>query len=246
MSDTDTASTKTETTEQPDEITTTAEVHHEEKKSFGEIIKKDPLYDEVSKILHWRDPVRSGLLFGIANLFYILFTWGEYSVITLVSYLLLSLLIVCFGYKNYIVLKAQWIGGKKVENPFLEKFKDQKFNVRKEAIEKHVDTLLDLINFTIDEYREVFFITSNFLALKFAFYFYLGATVGEWFDAVTLLYLGLLGAFIWPRLYEEKHNEIDHFYGIAKENVDKYVQLALSKVPPAVTAYVPQLKAKTT
>jgi len=135
---------------------------------------------------------------------------------------------------------------KKVENPFIEKFKGQKFTVRKEAIEKHVDTLLDLINLVIDEYREVFFITSNFLALKFAFYFYLGATVGEWFDAITLLYLGLLGAFIWPRLYEEKHNEIDHFYGIAKENVDKYLQLALSKIPPSVTAKFPQLKAKST
>jgi len=236
-------------TEQPDDIkSVTAESEHaiEERKYFTDVIKKNPLYDEVTKILLWRDPVRSGLLFGIANLFYILFTWGEYSVITLASYLLLSLLIVCFSYTNYIVLKGSWIQGKKVENPFVERFKNQKFHVRRESIDQHVDTVLNLINLCIDEYREVFYCVENLRSLKYALYFYLAATIGNWFDFITILYIGLLVSFIWPRLYEEKQKEIDQFYNVAKEQVNNYLQLALSKLPPAVTAKFPQLKPKTT
>jgi hypothetical protein len=208
------------------------------------ILKKNPLYNEASNIFHWRDPVRSGLLFGIGNLFYILLTWGDYSVITLTSYLLLALTLVCLSYTNFVVLKAAWLQGKKVENPFKDRFKDQKFHLTREAIDPHVDTLIELINVTIDEFRDVFYCTDNMLSLRFALYFYIFATIGGWFSALSIFYLALLGFFVWPRLYEEKKKEIDHFYGIAKTEADKYFQLALSKIPPNVTARFPFLKAK--
>lgn len=50
--------------------------------------------------------------------------------------------------------------------------------------------------------------------------------------------------FIWPRLYEEKQKEIDHYYALAMANVEKYIQLGLSKLPPAVTNKFPALKPK--
>jgi len=215
-----------------------------EKKGCMAILRADPLYNEASKIFHWRDPVKSGLLFGMANLFYILFTWGEYSLVTLSSYLLLSLLAVCFSYAKYVVLKASWLNGKTVENPFKERFKNQKFHVKKETIDVHVNTILELINVSIDQYRDAFFVTDTLLSLKVALYLYIAATIGDWFSGITLLYLVTLGFFLWPRLYQEKQKEIDQFYGIAKTQANTYFQLALSKLPPAVTARFPQLKPK--
>jgi hypothetical protein len=102
-------------------------------KTFAAIIKADPAYHEgnlilqlafhfltnieVSNIVLWRDPVKTGLLFGIFNFFFLLVCWGDYTVVTLESYLLLSLLAVCVGYVNFFVLKAT-IGGKHGEHPF--------------------------------------------------------------------------------------------------------------------------------
>jgi len=227
--------------ENPDEI---VEEPKKEKKTYISILQANPLYNEVSKIVHWRDPIRSGLLFGIGNFFFILSTWGEYSIITLVSYLLLSLLTVCFGYSNYVVLRASWLQGKKVENPFKERFKNKKFQITKETIDVHVHTILDLLNLAIDEYQDVFFITDNLHSLKYALYFYIAGTIGDWFSGITLLYLVMLGFFIWPRLYEEKKKEIDHIYGIAQQQASVYFQLGLSKLPPAVTTRFPFLKPK--
>jgi len=245
------------TTEQPDEIRSTITKQVEKPhtttdeprelvalNSYVKTIKANPCYSDVSKILHWTDPVKTGLLFGIFNFFFILSTWAEYSLLTIVSYLLLTLLAICIGYSNYVVLKASWLQGKRVDNPFKERFKDAKFHVSRETAEQHLTTILDLINVTIDNFRDVFYCTDNFLSLRFAFYFYMGATIGNWFSGATLLYLVTLGYFIWPRLYVEKQKEIDHFHGIAKTQANNYFQLALTKLPPAVTARFPQLKPK--
>jgi len=209
-----------------------------------EIIKANPLYGEASQVLHWRDPVKSGLLFGIFNFFFFLSNWAEYSTLTIISYLHLTLLCICFGYSNYVVLKASWLQGKRVENPFKERFKDAKFHISRETAEKHLTTVLDLTNVTIDSFRDVFYCTDNFLSLRFAFYFYVAATIGDWFSGATLVYLITLGFFIWPRLYEEKQREIDHFWGIAVTQASAYYGLALTKIPPGVLARFPQLKPK--
>jgi len=234
------------TTEKSVSTKASSESHHECQalKNYVAIIKANPLYSESSKVLHWRDPVKTGLLFGIFNFFFFLSTWAEYSTLTIISYLNLTLLCICFGYSNYVVLKASWLQGKRVENPFRERFKDAKFHVSKETAEKHLSTVVDLVNLTIDNFRDVFYCTDNFLSLRFAFYFYVAATVGNWFCGATLVYLITLGFFLWPRLYEEKQKEIDHFYGIAVVQARNYFNLALSKLPPAVTARFPQLKPK--
>jgi len=241
---------ETETTKEvPDEITEAKVEHSTDKTTTGEhsclhILRKNPAYHDVSQIFYWRDPVKSGLLFGIFNFFFFLISWGEYTVVTLVCYLLLALLVVCVIYANYVVLKASWLQGQHAENPFKERFKDVKFHMSKETAQKHLDTIVDLVNLTIDTYRDVFYATNLLLSLKYIGYFYLLATIGEWFSGEALIYFTLLGFFVWPRLYEEKQKEIDHFYGIAVTQANVYIQLGLSKLPPAVTARFPALKPK--
>jgi hypothetical protein len=215
-------------------------------KSFVSILRSNPLYDDVSNVFHWRDPLRSSLLFGIFNLFYLLTTWGGYSVLTLVNYLLLALVLVCFSYVNFVVLKAQWVHGKPAENPFKERFKNAQFHVSKESAEQHMKTVLDLVNLAIDKFKVVLYCTNNLLTLQFAFFLYLIATVGAWFSGATLFYLVLLGFFVWPRLYEEKQKEIDQLYSLVMTQVNNYFQLALSKIPPSVTSKLPFLKPKNT
>jgi len=207
-------------------------------------IKSNTFYPEAVKIALWRDPVKSGLLFGIFNFFFFLYNFGDFSLVTIFSYLLLTLLSICLGYSNYIVLKASWLQGKPVENPFIERFKDVKIQVTRESVDKHVTTLLDLVNTTINLFREVFYCTDNFLSGRFVLYFYIGATIGNWFSGATLIYLATLFVFVWPRLYEEKKKEIDQFHGIVKTEATKYFNLALSKLPPVVTDRFNNLKQK--
>jgi len=167
-----------------------------------------------------------------------LITFGEYTILTLSSYLLLALLIVCFLYANYVQLKASW-NKKQAENPFKELFKNSKFHVSELTANQITKTVLDLFNLEMDYFRDVFYCTNTFLTLKWALYFYLYAWVGCYFSDVTLLYLAILTLFIWPRLYEEKHKEIDSGIEIAKTQAQNYLRLAISKLPPNIQDKLP-------
>jgi hypothetical protein len=243
----DTDTSKTEINEsvppqEPDERT--APVTPGERKSVVAILKADPWYNDVQQLVLWKDPVRSGVVFGIINFFYFLIHFYDYTVVTLLAYLGLSLSLVTLAYANFVVLKAKWVQGKTVENPFKERFKDAKFHISKKTVEQHLNTVVDIVNVEIDHLREVFYATDSLLTLQCALYFYLAATIGGWFSGATLLYLASLVVFLWPKLYQEKKKEIDHFYGIAKVEADKYFQLALEKLPPAVHQRFPALAPK--
>jgi len=212
--------------------------------TFASIMKGNPIHEDVIQILLWKDPTRSGILFGIVNLFYFLITYGEYTLLTLFSYLFLTLLLNCFFYANYVVYKASWLQGKRVENPLKERFKNANFHISRQHVDKHVDTFIRLVNHSIDLVRDAFYCTDNLLTMKIAFYFYLLAQLGTFFFDSTLVYLVILAYFIWPRLYLEKHKEIDQAYDIAYQQGKVYFELGLSKLPPAITSKLAALKVK--
>eukprot|EP01118_Nematostelium_gracile_P007740 TRINITY_DN252_c0_g1_i1.p1 TRINITY_DN252_c0_g1~~TRINITY_DN252_c0_g1_i1.p1 ORF type:complete len:240 (-),score=64.97 TRINITY_DN252_c0_g1_i1:113-832(-) len=211
-------------------------------RSILSIIRADPWAKDVSEIVHWREPIKSGMIFGIINFSYFLYEFYDYTVITLGAYLALALALVCLSYANFVVYYGKFVQKKdNVENPFLTRFQGATFEIPPQTVEKHLNTFVDIINALIRDFKIVFYSTDTALTLKWIAYFYLIATVGSWFGGATLLYFGVLAAFLWPRLYEEKKKEIDQAYAVASTEADKYCQMALEKVPPQVQAYVPAL-----
>jgi len=219
-----------------------------ERKTYLSIVRASPIYVDASKLFHWRDPVKSGLVFGMANLFYYELYFEDYTLMTLLSYILLALLVISFGFVQYVVLKARYLQGRNVDNPFKARFKNSTFHVSRNTIVQHVDTVLDLMNLTIDLVREVYYCTNLSLTLQAAFFLYCVSTVGGWFSGLTLMYLVTLGFFVWPRLYEEKQQEINQIYGqvytVVSAQLDTAVKVGLSKVPPVVFEKFPFLKPK--
>jgi len=209
-------------------------VPSESKKSFRSVLKANPLFSRVSELVNWRDPWKSGIVFGIVLLSYMLLGWLDYTVVTLGSYLLLALLGVCYVYRGFVHLKSTWLLGKAAENPFLQNFKGVDFHVTKEDANRHLETVLDLTNLTIDRFTEVFFITNYVRSLGFAALFYAVAIVGNWFSGLTLLFLGLLEAFVFPRFYEEYKTQIDSYVERGTSEYKKYLAIGMSKLPPVI------------
>lgn len=202
----------------------------EELGKIAAAISSNPLHSEGSYILHWRDPVRTGLLFGILNFFYFLITYGDYSVLTLISYCALAILVAAFAYANGTILYGKYIQGLVVENPLSARWSDAE-PVPRYVAEKHLDSLLNFVNAVREVARDVFYCNFPILSLKFAGLFFLLSLFGKWFSGFTLAYIAVLISFVWPRLYEEKRKEIDHFAKIANDQIETYTQLALSKIP---------------
>jgi len=214
-------------------------------RSVKSIIESNPLYPQLKALALWRDPVKTGLFFGIATCSYILLHWLDYTVLSLFAYLLFALLAVCFAYSSFVVIRGTWLrGAPNTENPFVANFRGYNFHISKEEVVPQVDTALELANVAIDKFVAVFFCTNKFLSLKYLAYFYVAAIVGQWFSGLTIAYLAALAFFVWPRLYEEKKREIDNGVETLNREYQKYTDLAISKLPPQVKQFTGLSEAK--
>jgi len=203
---------------------------YEEIGKVANAIATNPFYPELSYILHWRDPIRTGLLFGIFHFVFFLVSYGEYSILTLASYCALTLLVAAFAYANGSVLFAKYIQGLPAQNPLRTQWTDAEPFPRY-IVEKHLDSILNIINAVLEVSRDVFYCVFPILSVKFASIFFVLSLLGKWFSGLTIVYLVALISFIWPRLYEEKHNEIDNYCCLVYEYTDTYLRLAYYKLP---------------
>jgi len=205
-------------------------------------LKGNPFYQEASYILHWRDPIRSFLIFGIINTAYFLLTFANYSILTLFNYCALALLAVSFAYANGIVLWSRYIQGIQIENPLISRWANSKLVVSRTVIEKHVDTIYNFVNALLDISRDIYHCGFPLLSLKFAFLFFAFSQIGKYICGPTLLYLSVLSLFAVPRIYEEKKIQIDRCVNIYNEKssfycnkihdqASLYSNLVLSKLP---------------
>jgi len=202
----------------------------EEIKKITSALRTNPLYSEASYILHWRDPIRTGLIFGIFNFTFFLVTYGEYSIVTLASYLVLALLVAAFGYANGSILYAKFIQGLSVENPLSSRWSNSE-PLPRYVVEKHLDSLVNVVNAVLETSRDVFYANFPILSVKVAVIFFILSLLGKWFSGLTLIYIDVLVLFAWPRLYEEKQKEIDQYWNLVNTHIETYTNLALSKIP---------------
>jgi len=203
---------------------------HDELLKISNALATSPFYPELSYILNWRDPIRTGLLVGIFHFALFLITYGEYSVLTLTSYCALTLLVAAFGYANGSILFAKHIQGMPAENPLSVQWSNAE-PLPRHVVEKHLDSILNIANAVLEVSRDVFFCVFPTLSIKFGFIFFGLSLLGKWFGGLCLLYIIFVVAMIWPRLYEERRQQIDRVWKIAQEQIDTYTQLALQKLP---------------
>jgi len=202
----------------------------EEANKISSAIATSPLYPEVSYILHWSDPIRTGLLFGIFNFAFFLITYGEYSVVSLGAYSALALLVAAFAYANGSILFAKYIQGLVAENPLSSRWSNAE-PIPRYVVEKHLDSVLNIVNAVLEVARDIFYSNFPILSVKAGVILLIISFIGKWFSGLTIIYTVTLISFIWPRLYQEKNREIDHYWKLATDHYDTYAQLALSKIP---------------
>jgi len=202
----------------------------EEINKISAAIATSPLYPEVSYILHWSDPIRTGLLFGIFNFTFFLITYGEYSIVSLGAYSALALLVAAFAYANGSILFAKYIQGLVAENPLSTRWSNAE-PIPRYVVEKHLDSVLNVVNAVLEVARDAFYSNFPILSVKVGVILLILSFIGKWFSGFTLLYIVTLIAFVWPRAYQEKQREIDQYWKLATDQYDTYAQLALSKIP---------------
>ncbi|XP_067243033.1 reticulon-4b isoform X4 [Chanodichthys erythropterus] len=183
----------------------------------------------VLDLLHWRDVKSSALVFG-SSLF-VLLSLTCCSIISVLSYAALALLSVTVTFRIYKgVLQA--IQKSDEGHPF-KWFLEKDVALSREAVQKHSDVTLSRINSVLKELRRLFLVEDLVDSLKFAVLLWIFTHVGSWFNGLTFLILGLVGAFSGPITYEKHQTQIDQFISTVNGQMKGVLGKIQAKVPGA-------------
>ncbi|XP_062305705.1 reticulon-3 isoform X1 [Osmerus eperlanus] len=189
----------------------------------------------VKDLVHWRDPKKSGVVFGLSML--LLLSLAAFSVISVVSYLLLALLCVTITFRIYksVVQAVQKSGD---GHPFnsvslLRSLMDKDLSIPPETFRKNVDVSLSYINRGLKQLSRLFLVEDLVDSLKLAVVMWLFTYVGAVFNGITILILADILLFSVPPVYEKNKTQIDQYIDLARTQVNTTIAKLQEKLPGA-------------
>ncbi|XP_061089807.1 reticulon-3 isoform X3 [Conger conger] len=183
----------------------------------------------VQELVHWRDPKKSGVVFGTSLL--LLLSLAAFSVISVVSYLLLALLCVTIAFRVYKSV-VQAVQKSSDGHPFKE-FMEKDVSIPPETFHKHVDSCLCCVNRALKYLSRLFLVEDLVDSLKLAVLMWLMTYVGAVFNGITILILADILLFTVPLVYEKNKKQIDHYIDIARKQINTIVSKIQEKLPGA-------------
>ncbi|XP_030298387.1 reticulon-1-A isoform X11 [Sparus aurata] len=181
----------------------------------------------VVDLLYWRDVKTTGIVFGAALL--LLLSLMVCSIVSVCSYIGLALLSVTICFRIYKGI-LQAIQKSDEGHPF-KQYLDHEVALSEDMVHKYSDMVLAKLNKTIGELRRLFLVDDLVDSIKFAVLMWILTYVGALFNGLTLLILGLVGAFSCPIIYEKHQAQIDHYLALVNNQVKDVVGKIQAKVP---------------
>ncbi|XP_038164244.1 reticulon-4a isoform X5 [Cyprinodon tularosa] len=184
-------------------------------------------FPTVVELLYWRDVKTTGVVFGAALL--LLLSLTVCSIVSVCSYIGLALLSVTICFRIYKGI-LQAIQKSDEGHPF-KQYLDQEVALSEDVVHKYSDKVLEKLNKSVVELRRLFLVEDLVDSIKFAVLMWILTYVGALFNGLTLLILGLVGAFSCPIIYEKHQAQIDHYLALVNNQIKDVVGKVQAKVP---------------
>ncbi|XP_008832410.1 reticulon-3 isoform X2 [Nannospalax galili] len=181
----------------------------------------------VRDLIFWRDVKKTGVVFGTTLI--MLLSLAAFSVISVVSYLILALLSVTISFRVYKSV-IQAVQKSEEGHPF-KAYLDVDITLSSEAFHNYMNAAMVHVNRALKLIIRLFLVEDLVDSLKLAVFMWLMTYVGAVFNGITLLILAELLIFSVPIVYEKYKTQIDHYVGIARDQTKSIVEKIQAKLP---------------
>ncbi|XP_049635548.1 reticulon-3 isoform X2 [Suncus etruscus] len=181
----------------------------------------------VHDLIFWRDVKKTGFVFGTTLI--VLLSLAAFSVISVVSYLILALLSVTISFRVYKSV-IQAVQKSEEGHPF-KAYLDVDITLSSEAFHNYMNAAMVHINKALKLVIRLFLVEDLVDSLKLAVFMWLMTYVGAVFNGITLLILADLLVFSVPIVYEKYKTQIDHYVGIIRDQTKSIVEKIQAKLP---------------
>jgi len=182
----------------------------------------------VASVVYWEDPVLSGALFG--SVLVTLVSLSYYSLITVLSYLALTLLALVILVKIYSYVMVMLKKAEPGCDP-LDMIAAMPITIPTQTISDLSPAVADSINSTVSELRRLLLVENMVDTIKFGLSLWLLTYVGSWFNAMTLVILGWIVAFTLPKVYLNNQAPIDEVLAKVMAQVEEVKGKVMALIP---------------
>uniref|UniRef100_A0A8C6HMI6 Reticulon n=2 Tax=Mus spicilegus TaxID=10103 RepID=A0A8C6HMI6_MUSSI len=206
-----------------DSISSLTKTEMVNKNVLARLLSDFPVHD----LIFWRDVKKTGFVFGTTLI--MLLSLAAFSVISVVSYLILALLSVTISFRVYKSV-IQAVQKSEEGHPF-KAYLDVDITLSSEAFHNYMNAAMVHVNKALKLIIRLFLVEDLVDSLKLAVFMWLMTYVGAVFNGITLLILAELLVFSVPIVYEKYKTQIDHYVGIARDQTKSIVEKIQAKLP---------------
>lgn len=187
----------------------------------------EKLNPKVEGLIYWRDPKKSGPVFG--GVLVILLALTYFSLISVVAYLSLLGLTGTISFRIYknVVQAVQKTGN---GHPFKE-FLEFDLTLPPEKVKELSEVGVAHVNAGLAELRRLFLVEDLIDSIKFGVFMWTLTYLGAWFNGMTLVILAWVALFTLPKVYETNKTQIDANLEIVKAKLADLTAKVKAAVP---------------
>lgn len=195
--------------------------------ALGALVDFSKLDPRVVELLYWRDPKKTGIVFG--SILLALIALSCCSFISVLAYLLLAVMTVTISFRVYksVMQAVQKTGD---GNPF-RAYLEVDLTLSPSQVEAYTSKAVEKINAHIGCLRHVLLVEDLVDSVKFAVVLWLLTYVGAWFNGLTLIILAFISLFSFPIVYEKYQTQIDEAVGKAQHQINTTMDGIKTKIP---------------
>lgn len=183
--------------------------------------------DELESLIYWRDPKKSGPVFGIGLV--LLIAMSCFSLISVFAYVSLIALLgtICFRiYKNILQAVQKTSEG----HPFQE-FLELDLSLSQEKIQQIVTVGVAHLNALVAELRRLFLVEDLIDSIKFGLLLWCLTYLGAWFNGMTLVIIAFVALFTLPKVYENNKQTIDTNLDLVRSKITEITDKVKAAIP---------------
>lgn len=182
---------------------------------------------KVESLIYWRDPKKSGPVFG--GVLVVLLALTYFSLISVVAYISLLALTGTISFRVYktIVQAIQKTGD---GHPFKE-ILEKDISLPQDKVKEVSEVAVAHINAAVSELRRLFLVEDLVDSIKFGVLLWCFTYLGSWFNGMTLIIIAWVALFTLPKVYEMNKTQID-------KNLE-VVRAKLAEITSKVKAAIP-------
>ncbi|KAG6801338.1 reticulon-1 isoform X1 [Apis mellifera caucasica] len=187
----------------------------------------DRLNPKVAALIYWRDPKKSGPVFGC--ILGVLLSLAYFSLISVLAYLSLLILTgtIAFRIHNTVLQAIQKTSD---GHPF-QNILEMDLTLPAEKVHEVADVAVAHLNAAVCELRRLFLVEDFVDSLKFGVLLWCLTYVGSWFNGMTLIIIGVIALFTLPKVYETNKSQIDQNLALVQSKINELTAKVKAAIP---------------